>query len=296
MKNCLVLSVKSGKSSYDLGAGAYQKAELGGTVEYKNASYDDLVVSIYENMFSIKIKIDKELVELSSFDMVYLLLVGNNLQLASLISVYAEHYNVVCLPGDVKYVRPEDKILQAAHFFVNNVNTIPTIFQRKYSFNIEELPFELPFVYKINFGTRGRDNHLITSEQQWREHEDNKDEFIVQKYIENNCDYRILCFGYEARLVIKRTAQSDKYLNNTSQGADAELVELDNIPGAVIDLAESAARVLKNEVAGVDVMQDVNDGTWYVVELNQSPQISTGTFSDEKLLAFTKFMESRITQ
>jgi len=297
MKECLVLSVKkiskSGRTSYELSAGAYQQA---GTdfINYTSATYSCLQIQIDNDNFSIKVDLDGKLVELSKFDMIYLYLVGGNLEMASIISLYAKHHNIVCLPGDTEYVRPNGKLLQAALFFVNHVPLIPTYFQEAYSSDLNELPYGIPFVFKLDRGKKGRNNYRVESSKQWLKLINQDESFIVQEYIRNDGDYRVLCFGYEAKVVIKRSAAPDNYLNNTSQGATAKLIPVDKVLAEALRVAESAAKASKNEVAGVDIVRGKGNDRWYVIELNQSPQMSTGAFVEQKLDAFTKFLELRI--
>jgi len=52
--------------------------------------------------------------------------------------------------------------------------------------------------------------------------------------------------------------------------------------------------LLKREVAGVDVVQDKQTGLWYCLEVNDSPQLTTGAYVDEKQAAFAKFIEDTL--
>jgi len=45
-----------------------------------------------------------------------------------------------------------------------------------------------------------------------------------------------------------------------------------DLPAEVIEIAERAARVLEVEVAGTDIIRDLETGKFYVVEVNEAPQ------------------------
>jgi D-alanine-D-alanine ligase-like ATP-grasp enzyme len=57
------------------------------------------------------------------------------------------------------------------------------------------------------------------------------------------------------------------------------------------DLVRRAARVSRRQVAGIDILKDKESGQWYVLEVNTSPQIFTGSFVKEKREAFAKFID-----
>src|SRR5690606_3292372 len=98
--------------------------------------------------------------------------------------------------------------------------------------------------------------------------------------IPNEGDYRILVFGGKPVLALYRRSQEESHLNNTSQGATADLVSVDAIDPTIVADVIQAAAVEKFEVAGVDAMIDRVTGRHYILEVNQSPQLATGAFPD----------------
>lgn len=157
----------------------------------------------------------------------------------------------------------------------------------------------LPFVLKDIHGNKGEHNYVVTDEKSFKKacKDADKDnvQLIAQAFVPNVCDYRLLVFGGRIPLVIKRARISDKtHLNNTSQGAPATIVPLETIPPELQRTSIKAAKTLDREVAGVDLVQDKNTGLWYCFEVNDGPQIASGSFTAEKNLAFADFLRRKV--
>ena len=107
--------------------------------------------------------------------------------------------------------------------------------------------------------------------------------YMVQNFIPNDGDHRIILLGYEPKLAFKRTRKDDSsHLNNTSQGASAELIELTDYSDEVISDVVMAAQLVSREVAGVDVLFNKDTGAHVILEVNASPQLATGVFLPQK--------------
>jgi hypothetical protein len=93
--------------------------------------------------------------------------------------------------------------------------------------------------------------------------------FLVQEYIENDGDYRVMTVGYKCIGGFKRQVKEEKLILNKSQGSSMGLKE---VPEAVMRTAETAARALAVEVAGTDLVVSKKTGEVYVIEVNEAPQ------------------------
>jgi glutathione synthase/RimK-type ligase-like ATP-grasp enzyme len=93
--------------------------------------------------------------------------------------------------------------------------------------------------------------------------------FLVQEYIENDGDFRVMTVGYKCIGGFKRQVKVEKLVLNQSEGRS---VGLEIVPEDVATLAEEAARVLGVEVAGTDLVRNVKDGRVYIIEVNEAPQ------------------------
>jgi len=93
--------------------------------------------------------------------------------------------------------------------------------------------------------------------------------FLIQEYIRNDGDFRVMTVGYKCIGGFKRQVKEEKLILNKSQGSSVAVKEL---PIDVIGIAEKAAKVLGVEVAGTDIIRDIETGKVYIVEVNEAPQ------------------------
>lgn len=156
---------------------------------------------------------------------------------------------------------------------------------------------EVPFICKAVDAKGGDLNYLIKSKTDLREAlvRNPGVEFLYQQFIPNSFDIRVLVLDGEAKLLIKRQRTSDQtHLNNTSQGARASLMQPQELGPEAIDLAIRAAKLFKRQVAGVDIMLREGDSKPFILEVNASPQVSTGAFVEQKIKAYAGFIKQRL--
>jgi glutathione synthase/RimK-type ligase-like ATP-grasp enzyme len=180
------------------------------------------------------------------------------------------------------------------------LKAIPSVFSSNaeltYMFENDLIPFGYPIVIKDVNGRKGRLNFIVhNKETAVKILSENMDiEFIVQRFIENEGDYRLLVMGDAVKLVIYRQAADGSHLNNTSQGASSSVLDPATLPAAIIEDALTAARLENLEVAGVDMMIERSTGEHYVIEVNSSPQLATGAVPELKLEAYAAYLRSLI--
>lgn len=120
--------------------------------------------------------------------------------------------------------------------------------------------------------------------------------YMLQEFIPNDGDYRVLVLGKKVLGVMKRSSQDEKeFRNNYSAGGKVEIAQL---PEEIKQLAVKAAEVCGLAVAGVDVAFRNFDITKPVVwEVNKGPQFrgfmkATGINVPEEIVKF--LVDSRI--
>ena len=118
----------------------------------------------------------------------------------------------------------------------------------------------------------------------------------MQKYVPNDCDYRVLIFGGAVKAVMRRSRQNDDtHVNNTSAGGRGDMVSLSDFPKEWKDIALRAAEAVnRSDLAGVDIIVDTETGKPYVLEVNKSPQIETGSNTDTKTTIFVDYIVGRL--
>lgn len=139
--------------------------------------------------------------------------------------------------------------------------------------------FNFPVIIKGSGGDRGtrvfKVNNLEEMEKLVRDLRRSETEegkrYMLQEYISNNGDYRVLVLGKKVLGVMKRSSRSkEEFRNNYSAGGKVEVADL---PDEIKQLAVKAAKVCGLMVAGVDVAFRDNDLNRPVIwEVNKGPQ------------------------
>ena len=134
----------------------------------------------------------------------------------------------------------------------------------------------LPAVLKATNGRRGQDNYLIKTVEELREivAQNLDKKFVLQNFIPNDGDYRILVLNYGRVVVDLRQRQGDTHLNNASAGGTETIVEDTAGLEDAIELAKKAAKLDGLEIAGVDIIIDKDTTVPYVLEVNRAPQLT----------------------
>lgn len=162
----------------------------------------------------------------------------------------------------------------------------------------------LPFVLKEFKSDKGKFNYLIQGQTDFDKilKEAPKDHiYIAQKYIPNDGFYRLYIMGKEMSMAIWRSSVANEnplkaHLNKPTGSANAKNIELDNVPGEAQDLALRAADCMNRQIAGVDLAQDKVSGIWYVLEVNNDPQIRSGSYVAEKAAMVARYFEGELNQ
>ncbi len=139
--------------------------------------------------------------------------------------------------------------------------------------------FNFPVIIKGSGGDRGmrvfKANNLEELEKLVRDLRKSETEegrrYMLQEYIENDGDFRVLVLGEKVLGVMKRSSQSkNEFRNNYSAGGTVEVADL---PEEIKQLAVKAAKVCGLSVAGVDVAFRNYDMKKPVIwEVNKGPQ------------------------
>ncbi len=208
------------------------------------------------------------------------------------VSVYAKEHSMLPV-NDYSAFRESSKLTQAIQFYVHQMPSARTVYANDaVLLQKHPLPFGFPCILKATFGSHGDDNHLVRSLEEATEiiRANAGKNYVLQRFVPNERDYRILIIGDEVA-VIERTAAPNSHLNNTSQGAEAKLVPTDSLPADIIAMSCQIARDLQMSIAGVDVLADKTTGEFFFLEVNAQPQLMTGAFTDVKSEMLGRFLQ-----
>ena len=235
--------------------------------------------------------------DIKDFDLVIIRHIGKYSVEAHAITAYCEAFGIQYTDTYLNRLLLDNKLsTQFALWFGGIKNWPRTLYGP-----VAEMKRRLPelggkAVLKDNNGSKGRLNFVVSSPKQIQLIVDEYPDifFVLQEYIPNKGDLRVLVLNGAASLVIRRTGDGSSHLNNTSQGGAADIVPLEEIDSRVLEVAERAAELLKLQVAGVDVMFDERTSEAYLLEVNNAPQVSSGSFVEEKASLYANMIRSML--
>ncbi|CAN5444156.1 hypothetical protein BH10PAT3_BH10PAT3_1500 [soil metagenome] len=261
--------------------------------EIEYTLFEDLIISVGDDEFTIFDTRHKT--DISSYQLI--LIRGKAFRqyfdVVKSLSTYAKLKNVPVV-NDYSTFRDSSKLTQALQFYELNIPVAKTVFVT--TAVLEEkapLGIEFPCIMKATHGAHGNDNYLVKgmAEAKAIAERSNDINFVMQRFVPNNKDYRLLVAGSEV-LVIGREAVDGSHLNNTSQGGSAQLATADEVPIGVIEDAKKVTAALGMTFSGVDVLADKNTGKFYFLEVNSQPQLMSGAFIDKKVEIIGRYFDT----
>lgn len=259
--------------------------------------YSDLAYVIQDGVFHIKNTHNNK--DLAIYDLLYFQTSVQSAEFASIIAAYARWSLVPHVDKATENLAPDTKLHQLALLSLFGIHVPDTTYWASGSYESVAKTLGLPFILKDNHGRKGRNNYLIKSSEEYLTALDyakhNDIQLLAQKYIKNDGYYRVLVLGKQVSLVMFRSVdQKRSHLFEKAIDGPAKLLKPQDLPGEVIAMCIRAADKLGWQVAGVDVIQDKDSGKWYCLEVNNSPQLVSGAFVNEKRAALANFFKQQM--
>lgn len=237
----------------------------------------ELVLIKYKQLCLLDDHIFYKDTDLADFDLLYFRAVGTELEWAKLLEIYAKKHNVPVVDQYLLDHGPLRRFKSVMGFLLaeNKVNYPKTLLVNTFAELKQELSnWELPVVVKLSQGGRhGMGTFWIRSlsdlEELKTKLKPGARDFLVQPYIPNDGDFRVMTVGYKCVGGFKRKPKEEKMVMNKSVGRSEGLAE---VPSDVASVAERASRVLGVEFSGIDLVRDSRDGKVYIIEVNEAPQ------------------------
>jgi glutathione synthase/RimK-type ligase-like ATP-grasp enzyme len=233
---------------------------------------------------------------LTSYDSVYFRYWGQTQGHAIAAARFCKLKGIPFVDTEVLRVGSQNKITQYMNLYEAKVPIPRTLIGKSAQLTARhaQYGFAFPLVLKAIGGTRGRDNYLARDASQMQQIFSDNPEiiFVMQGFIPNDRDYRVIVMGDKVVAVIERKASGDTHLNNTSQGGSAAMVPIDTLPAAVLAQSVHAAQFFGRQIAGVDMVKSLADGNYYCFEVNRAPQIEQATYPEEKAALLAGYLSS----
>jgi len=249
----------------------------------------ELVPVKYRKLKLVDNKILFGKIDMADFDGWYFRSVGSELEWSKLLQLYARKHKV---PVVDEYLLTEGplrrfKSIMSWQLAEDGVNYPMSAYVDSFrSLEKELTSWQLPVIVKLSAGGRHgmgtfwiremadleKLKHILEARKQ---HAKEKNEvvpifrgFLIQDYIKNDGDFRVMTVGYKCVGGFKRQVKEEKLILNKSLGK-SNAVE---VPTDVAEMASMAARTLGVEVAGTDLVREIGTGKVFVIEVNEAPQ------------------------
>ena len=252
-------------------------------------------ILIYAESDNLRVHDGRNNQDLSAYDVVVVRGhgFGSFVDVMATITLYAKQHGIKMI-NEYSTVRDVSKLLQNVHFQQDGMKIPRTLYVNKGLFEHQDwVEWRFPSVMKLVDGSMGKGNYVVNSWEDVKQNftKDLSGRYILQEFIPNDGDYRLLFAGDEL-LAFKRTGTSESHVNNTSQGGSAELVDVTEIPRVIIEQAQRISRQYGMTISGVDVMKHKETGDFYFLEVNMQPQLATGAFPQDKQALVTRLLKS----
>ncbi|OGG85754.1 hypothetical protein A2392_03115 [Candidatus Kaiserbacteria bacterium RIFOXYB1_FULL_46_14] len=155
----------------------------------------------------------------------------------------------------------------------------------------------LPFIFKGAQGIQGNKVFLVSDEQSYTTLLGSVEgDVLMQKFIQNDGDYRVFTIGGDVYQIFKRVAKDGSFKNNMSLGAKGEEVTDQDLRKRLGDMATTIVRALDIEIGGVDIIESAVDGSLFFLEVNVNPGWAglDATLGTNTAAAIADYFESRV--
>lgn len=248
-----------------------KEVEEGG-VKIIGQDFENGEIFIKENSIAIKFNG----VNLKKFNCVYFRMVRENKNFAFIISRLAKKYRIKYFDKLYEQTAGSTKLIQTFLLAEKGISVPRTYYSPEYSAKkistaIKFLKF--PIVIKKCNTSQGRGVFLAKNKKDLIQKlsKIKGKEAILQEYIENDFDYRILVLGSRVAVAEKkiRTSKTD-FRSNIRLGAEEKFLPLLEVSEKIKNIAREAARTTNVQIAGVDVVMD-KKGKLFIFEVNSTP-------------------------
>jgi glutathione synthase/RimK-type ligase-like ATP-grasp enzyme len=261
-------------------------------------SFQDLYFDIKTG--KTKIKVNKT--DITNFDLVFVRRAGKYVRFMGAISKYLDYKKIKFVdPAFREIGMSMDKASSALRLAIKRIPVPHTIFCFKESVLenrnriIKTLGF--PIIAKAILSQRNQNIYILKNENDFDKLlKTSKKEFIFQKFIDIEKEYRFLILGEKVGVLEQKFARNYKdlkveYLDLTGPSI---FLDLYCATQSANKIALKSASILGLDIAGVDLAFEKVTKKIYIIEVNKGPGIEPDARTSPELKAFSDYLHSRI--
>lgn len=206
------------------------------------------------------------------------------------LALYLEHHNIRFWNREMLFQRSTSKLSCMVQLALAGIPVPDT----QFSLDNQTISLRaLPFIAKAASASRGRSNYLVSSESERSEIDLGAGHFLVQPFLPNDHDLRIICMGGEPQLILKRSRAkgADTHLNNVSQGGEGVWLGKSTVAPELLTISTKICKILGRDLAGIDFIPDESSPFGYsCLEANAIPQLTSGQDVQIKMSALKQII------
>jgi len=297
-----IISRKDSRKTHDTSTSTVAALrEAATTTDYESLFFEDLLFAFDGQKLSITDSSGQGICRFDGFFLMGWFKTKTLDDIALAVTAYATKNNIPYLNTEAGRNRSNAKVSQCVMAVLNDVQTTPFVFaidRERFLQGIDDANLGYPLIIKSIRGSRGNDNYLVHNRQELHTIVTKSPDvlFMAQTFVPNDGDYRLLVMNGEVGMALHRKAVSDSHLNNTSKGATAKIVPVDELPVAMKQQSVTIAKVLHREITGIDMIVHKGTGEHYFLEANNMPQLSTGSKVPEKIALLDQTLSNWVTE
>lgn len=259
-------------------------------VEVTTGSFSELEYSSTKRTLKIKSK------DLKYFNAIYFRLIGEKIEEAALVANYASKHKILLVDRMFAGGPPLKKSLETM-LLVDNGVPLPQTIYGPLALLLFKAPkeFGYPFIVKGTYGKQGHAVWLTKDEKELeelrgklKELEGDGKRFLAQEFIKITQRIRVFVIG--SKVIGSETLPTKwrRYVKSLDISASSRRPLAKE---ECYKLATKAAEVLGIDIAGVDIIRDIETGKVYILEVNSAPRWArfkkeTGIKVEEEILKY----------
>lgn len=273
--------------------------ELGHDVNINLSRFSDLTVDIDGKNITVKIAGE----DIKNFDLVYFRRVGDRFfSLGGTLAICLQKFGIPFYDTAFADVGPdEDKFTNQTRLAVAGLPVIPSFFcwYEKIDEYKKEIitKFGLPLIAKSLGSHRGKGVFLLKKEEDFAllNKDGENSQFLFQKYLENDEEYRLLVLKDRVAVAEKKIrTDPNEFRSNVALGAKEEFFEVSTLSEELKSMAVTAAKLLKIQTAGVDVLVERGSNKYWLLEVNRGPGLTYDTKISPEISELAKFFKREL--
>lgn len=254
----------------------------GSEVSIDLRKFESLFFDIDGERFQVKVG----KTSIGNYDLVYFRKAGKEFSvLAGTLAIALEHMGVKYFDTTFGVIGPKGGKFTALVRLASKGLPIPrTVYFSEPSlvnhFDYLSQNLGLPFVAKDLSIQRGEGVFLIRSKEDcsklpYERGKDGKNQYLFQRMIDKEHEYRLLVLGDGVGVWEEKIAQTKgEFRNNVALGAREVFMDITDLPGDLEKVSVGAAKALGIQIAGVDVIRERITGKVYLLEVNRGPGLT----------------------